>query len=341
MNIKNKTILITGGTGFIGSHLCEQLIKKNNHVIALDNLYTGRKANLQKLINHKNFKFINHNVIDPINFEVDLIFNFACPASPPHYQKDPIFTTKTSVLGSINMLELAKKNNARILQASTSEVYGDPKQHPQPESYHGYVNPTGIRACYDEGKRCTETLFFDYHRMHNVDIKVIRIFNTYGSNMDPEDGRVVSNFIMQALQNQPLAMYGNGKQTRSFCYVDDLVDGIIAMMESEENFLGPVNLGNPHEFNLLELAELILKLTGSKSKFIFKPLPSDDPTQRCPNISLAKNKLGWEPKINLEDGLKRTIEYFDKLLKENYESSSVSRRKVSCPSPCTSTSKTT
>lgn len=307
--IKNKKILITGGAGFLGSHLCLRLFDQND-VIVVDNLSTGRLQNIQNLIDNKKIKFIKHDIIKPIELDnLDLIFNFACPASPPKYQSNPIQTTKTSVLGSINMLELAKKTGAKILQASTSEVYGDPAVHPQVESYSGSVNPIGIRACYDEGKRCAETLFFDYKRVHNVDIKVVRIFNTYGPNMDPQDGRVVSNFIMQALQNKPITMYGDGHQTRSFCYVDDLIDVILLMMES--NFSGPVNIGNPIEFNLLELANLIIELTKSSSKIVFEnEMPFDDPKKRRPDIVSAKEKLGWQPKVELRQGLIKTIEYF-------------------------------
>jgi len=315
MKKQQLKILVTGGAGFLGSHICQRLINENHQVTALDNLMTGRLENISNLQTNPNFKFLKHQVEDAIDLEVDRIFNFACPASPPAYQKDPIQTTKTSVLGALNMLELAHKNNSRIMQASTSEVYGDPEQHPQKETYRGCVNTIGPRACYDEGKRCAESLFFDYHRMYKLDIKVIRIFNTYGPNMDPCDGRVVSNFIIQALTNKPITIYGSGKQTRSFCYVDDLVDGIFKMMESPETFTGPVNLGNPDEFNLLELAELVLKLTGSKSKIEFMPLPQDDPTRRRPDITLAKNMLGWQPKINLEIGLTKTIEYFEKIVK--------------------------
>jgi len=310
-----KKILVTGGAGFLGTNLCKKLLKQGHTVCALDNLYTGTMDNIKTLESYKNFSFINHDITFPIDIAVDWIFNFACPASPPAYQKDPLFTTKTSVLGAINMLELTKKNNARILQASTSEVYGNPLQHPQTESYWGNVNPIGIRSCYDEGKRCAETLFFDYHRIHNIDIKVIRIFNTYGPFMDPDDGRVVSNFIVQALKNQPLTMYGDGTQTRSFCYVDDLINGIIAMMHSENSFHGPVNLGNPDEFSLLELAQQVKKLTHKPDLPIqFKPLPSDDPTQRKPDISLAIKHLGWQPQIKLEEGLTKTIEYFARKL---------------------------
>ncbi len=303
-------ILITGGAGFLGSHLCKHYLEQGHQVIALDNLYTGSKENIKNLLSNHNFTFIQHDVTQPIDLEINWILNFACPASPPHYQKDPLYTTKTSVLGTLNMLELARKNNARILQASTSEVYGDPDVHPQVESYRGCVNPIGIRSCYDEGKRCAESIFFDHRRMYNTDIKVIRIFNTYGPNMDPEDGRVVSNFIMQALKNQPLTMYGDGTQTRSFCYVDDLVNGITRIMETDKSIQGPVNLGNPDEFTLLELAQLIIKLTNSSSKIVFQPLPQDDPKQRCPDISKAKQLLNWEPKIKLEAGLNKTIEYF-------------------------------
>ncbi|MFH1461374.1 MAG: UDP-glucuronic acid decarboxylase family protein [bacterium] len=316
--IKNKKILITGGAGFLGSHLCFRLcdnLKEAfnvNDVIVIDNLSTGRLQNIQNLVDNKKIKFIKHDIIMPIELDnLDLIFNFACPASPPKYQFNPIQTTKTSVLGSLNMLELAKKTGAKILQASTSEIYGDPAVHPQVEGYSGSVNPIGIRACYDEGKRCAETLFFDYKRVHDVDIKVVRIFNTYGPNMDPQDGRVVSNFIMQALQNKPITMYGDGLQTRSFCYVDDLIDVILLMMES--NFTGPVNIGNPVEFNLLELANLIIELTESSSKIIFeKEMPADDPKKRKPDITLAKEKLGWQPKVELRQGLIKTIEYFKK-----------------------------
>ncbi|MFA5075473.1 MAG: UDP-glucuronic acid decarboxylase family protein [Candidatus Babeliales bacterium] len=323
-----KKVLVTGGAGFLGSHICKNLLENNFYVIVLDNLQTGRLDNIARLINNKNFEFIKHDIIEPINFtNLDFIFNLACPASPPRYQADPIHTTKTSVLGSLNMLELAKKNNARILQASTSEVYGDPNIHPQVENYKGNVNPIGIRACYDEGKRCAESLFFDYQRMYNLQIKVVRIFNTYGPNMDPQDGRVVSNFIMQALQNKPLTMYGDGTQTRSFCYVNDLIDGILKMMFSDQNFYGPVNLGNPVEYNLLELAKVILELTGSKSEIIFKKLPQDDPTKRRPDISLAKKMLNWEPKFDLKLGLQKTINYFEEVLKN--ENCNSCRRKIS------------
>ena len=308
-----KRVLVTGGAGFLGSHLCDRLIADGHEVICLDNFFTGKKKNIAHLLSNPNFELMRHDVIQPIYAEVDWIFNLACPASPVHYQRDPVRTIKTNVMGALNSLGCAKQNHARVLQASTSEVYGDPKVHPQPESYRGAVNPIGIRACYDEGKRTAETLFFDYHRQHGLDIRVIRIFNTYGPRMTANDGRVVSNFIVQALRGEDLTIYGDGTQTRSFCYVDDLIDGIVRMM-NVENFTGPVNLGNPGEFTMLELAELVLKLTGSKSKIIHQPLPQDDPTQRCPVIDLAKEKLGWAPKIKLEDGLKLTIKYF----RENY-----------------------
>ncbi len=309
----SKRILVTGGAGFIGSHLCDRLIADGHEVICLDNFFTGKKKNVAHLLSNPNFEIMRHDVIQPIYAEVDWIFNLACPASPVHYQRDPVRTIKTNVMGALNSLGCAKQNQARVLQASTSEVYGDPKVHPQPESYRGAVNPIGIRACYDEGKRTAETLFFDYHRQHGVDIRVVRIFNTYGPRMTADDGRVVSNFIMQALRGEDITVYGDGTQTRSFCYVDDLIDGIVKMM-NVENFTGPVNLGNPGEFTMLELAELVLKLTGSKSKIVYRPLPSDDPTQRCPVIDLAKEKLNWQPTVKLEDGLKVTIEYF----KENF-----------------------
>ncbi len=308
-----KQILVTGGAGFIGSHLCERLLKDGHNVMCMDNYFTGRKQNIVHLLDNPYFELIRHDVTFPYYVEVDEIYNLACPASPIHYQFDPVSTTKTSVIGAINMLGLAKRTKARILQASTSEVYGDPIVHPQEESYWGNVNPIGLRSCYDEGKRCAETLFMDYHRQNKVDIKIIRIFNTYGPRMRPDDGRVVSNFIMQALKGEDITIYGDGKQTRSFQYVDDLVEGMVRMMASE-NFTGPVNLGNPGEFTMLELAEIILKMTNSKSKIIFTPLPSDDPKQRKPNITLAKEKLnGWEPKIRLEEGLVDTIKYFKSL----------------------------
>lgn len=313
-----KRILVTGGAGFVGSNLCKRLLEdKDNYVIALDNLYTGRKVNIENLISSDRFEFIEHDIIDPIDIKVDEIYNMACPASPPHYQKSPTFTTKTCVVGMINMLELAKKNNARIMQFSTSEVYGDPKVHPQTESYRGNVNPIGIRSCYDEGKRVSETLCFDYNREFGVSIKVIRIFNTYGPNMDPKDGRVVSNMIMQALRNEDITVYGDGSQTRSFCYVDDLVEGIVRMMASREDFLGPVNLGNPGEFTIQELSDIVLDMIDTDSKVVYMPLPSDDPTQRRPDISLAKSELGgWEPKVELREGLKPTIEYFRQYINE-------------------------
>ncbi|MCM1162630.1 MAG: SDR family oxidoreductase [Roseburia sp.] len=307
-------VLVTGGAGFLGSHLCDRLLKEGNAVICLDNLFTGSKDNIRHLMENPNFEFICHDITEPIYIEVDQIYNLACPASPVHYQYDPIKTAKTSVYGAINMLGLAKRTGARILQASTSEVYGDPEVHPQPESYRGCVNPIGIRACYDEGKRMAETLFFDYHRQHQVEIKVIRIFNTYGPRMNINDGRVVSNFIVQALKNQNITIYGDGKQTRSFCYVDDLIDGMIKLMNSPKEFTGPVNVGNPGEFTMLELAKKVITLTGSHSEIVYEPLPSDDPTQRKPVIDLAKERLGWEPEIALEEGLKRTIAYFEEVL---------------------------
>lgn len=307
--------LISGGAGFLGSHLCDELIKRGHDVLCVDNFFTGNKDNVSHLISSSKFELIRHDVTFPLYVEVDQIYNLACPASPIHYQYDPVQTTKTSVHGAINMLGLAKRTGARILQASTSEVYGDPEVHPQTEDYWGRVNPIGIRSCYDEGKRCAETLFFDYFRQHHLEIKVMRIFNTYGPRMHPNDGRVVSNFIVQALQNKPITIYGDGSQTRSFCYVSDLIEGMIKFMESDKTITGPINIGNPNEFTMLELAELILKLTSSQSKIIFKSLPEDDPKQRQPDISLAKNKLGWEPKIKLEDGLNETIKYFRGLLK--------------------------
>jgi len=309
-----KKVLVTGGAGFLGSHLCDKLVARGDDVLCVDNLYTGDKRNIKQLISNPNFEFMRHDVTFPLYVEVDRIFNLACPASPVHYQFDPVQTTKTSVHGAINMLGLAKRVKARILQASTSEVYGDPEVHPQPESYWGRVNPIGIRSCYDEGKRCAETLFFDYWRQHQLEIKVMRIFNTYGPRMHPNDGRVVSNFIVQALKGEDITIYGDGQQTRSFCYVDDLIDGMIKLMDSPADFVGPVNIGNPGEFTMLELAEMVLRLSGSKSKLIFMPLPSDDPKQRRPEIGLAKEKLGWEPKVCLEDGLKETISYFKTVL---------------------------
>lgn len=316
MKITNrKRILVTGGAGFVGSHLCTKLIKENFDVLCLDNFYSGTKDNIAHLIDHPRFELIRHDITFPIYLEVDEIYNLACPASPIHYQRDPVQTTKTSVHGAINMLGLAKRIKAKILQASTSEVYGDPEIHPQDENYWGRVNPIGFRSCYDEGKRCAETLFFDYKRQHNLDVRVIRIFNTYGPNMHPNDGRVVSNFIVQALTNRDLTVYGDGSQTRSFQYIDDLIDGMIRMMDNQSRFSGPINIGNPVEFTIKELAEKILELIpDSKSQLMFKPLPSDDPLQRKPNIDLAKKELNWQPKTNLEDGLIKTIQYFRNLL---------------------------
>jgi len=302
-------ILVTGGAGFLGSHLCDRLIAEGHEVTVIDNLFTGRKQNIAHLLDHPRFEFVRHDVIDPFKYEVDQIYNLACPASPPHYQYNPIKTIKTSILGSINCLGLAKRVKARVFQASTSEVYGDPHVHPQPESYWGNVNPIGKRSCYDEGKRCAETLFFDYHREHKVDIRVVRIFNTYGPRMHESDGRVVSNFIVQALRGEDITIYGDGSQTRSFCYVDDLIEGWLRLMAQTET-VGPMNLGNPSEFTMLQLAELTLKLVGGKSKIVHKPLPSDDPKQRRPDITLAQKVLKWEPKVPLAEGLQRTIAYF-------------------------------
>ena len=307
---KNNKVLVTGGAGFVGSHLCERLIAAGEDVLCVDNFFTGRRSNVANLIGHERFEIMRHDVTFPLYVEVNRIFNLACPASPIHYQLDPVQTTKTSVHGAINMLGLAKRVRARILQASTSEIYGDPEVHPQPEDYWGRVNPIGIRSCYDEGKRCAETLFFDYNRQHKVDIKVVRIFNTYGPKMHPNDGRVVSNFIVQALKGQDITIYGRGEQTRSFCYVDDLVEGMMKMMDSLNDVQGPINIGNPNEMAIIELAEKIISLVGGKSKIAFKPLPSDDPQQRKPDISMAKKILQWEPKVTLEEGLVRTIEYF-------------------------------
>ena len=312
--LSTKRILITGGAGFLGSHLCEKLLAQGHEVICVDNCFTGTKSNIYHLIDNPKFEFLRHDITFPLYLEVDEIYNLACPASPIHYQFDPVQTTKTSVHGAINMLGLAKRTKAKILQASTSEVYGTPEVHPQPESYWGNVNPIGPRSCYDEGKRCAETLFFDYYRQHSLPIKVARIFNTYGPRMHPNDGRVVSNFIIQCLKGEDITVYGKGDQTRSFCYVDDLIDGFVRLMESPESFTGPVNLGNPTEFSILELTEKIVHLTGSKSKHVFLPLPQDDPTQRKPDISLAKAQLGWEPKVPLEEGLVKTIDYFKRLL---------------------------
>jgi UDP-glucuronate decarboxylase len=302
-------ILVTGGAGFLGSHLCDRLVSEGHDIVCLDNFFTGRKSNIVHLLGRPNFELVRHDVIDPFKFEVDQIYNLACPASPPHYQFNPIKTTKTSVMGAINCLGLAKRVKARVFQASTSEVYGDPNVHPQPESYWGHVNPIGKRSCYDEGKRCAETLFFDYHRENGVDIRVVRIFNTYGPRMHPNDGRVVSNFIVQALRGENLTVYGDGQQTRSFCYVDDLIEGFIRLM-NQTKIIGPVNIGNPGEFTMLQLAELTLKLVGGRSKIVHLPLPSDDPKQRRPDITLARSALQWEPTVPLEEGLRRTIEYF-------------------------------
>jgi UDP-glucuronate decarboxylase len=311
--MERKT-LVTGGAGFLGSHLCDRLIAQGHDVLCVDNFFTGSKRNVEHLLRESRFELMRHDVTFPLYVEVDRIFNLACPASPIHYQFDPVQTTKTSVHGAINVLGLAKRVRARILQASTSEVYGDPEVHPQTESYWGRVNCIGSRSCYDEGKRCAETLFFDYQRQHDLDIKVIRIFNTYGPRMHPNDGRVVSNFIVQALRGEDVTIYGDGSQTRSFCYVDDLIDGMLRMMDSEKGFYGPVNIGNPGEFTMLELAEKILRFTGSKSRLVYKPLPQDDPRQRKPDITLARTKLDWTPKVPLEDGLAKTIAYFKKLL---------------------------
>ncbi|MCU0858588.1 MAG: SDR family oxidoreductase [Pontiellaceae bacterium] len=306
----NKRVLVTGGAGFLGSHLCEALLRRDYDVVCVDNFFTGRRGNVAHLLENPHFEILRHDITFPLFVEVDEIFNLACPASPIHYQQDPVQTTKTSVIGAINMLGLAKRVGAKILQASTSEVYGDPDIHPQPESYWGRVNPVGTRSCYDEGKRCAETLFFDYNRQNHVKIKVARIFNTYGPRMHPNDGRVVSNFIMQALSGEPLTIYGSGNQTRSFCYVDDLINGILKLMDSPDEITGPVNLGNSGEFTMLELAEAVVRLTGSKSELVFKPLPADDPKQRQPDITQAKAALGWEPDVPLEEGLKKTIQYF-------------------------------
>lgn len=312
--MNRKRILITGGAGFIGSHLCERLLEQGNDVVCMDNLFTGQKDNIRHLMDNPYFEFIRHDILEDIHVECDQIYNLACPASPIHYQYDPIKTGKTNVLGALHTLGLAKRCHARILQASTSEVYGDPEIHPQPETYRGCVNPNGVRSCYDEGKRMAETLFFDYHRQHHVDIKVVRIFNTYGPRMRSDDGRVVSNFIVQALKGDDITIYGNGEQTRSFCYVDDLVDGMVRMMESRDNFTGPVNLGNTGEFTMLQLAKMIIAMTGSKSKIVYMPLPQDDPIQRKPVIDLAKQELGWEPVVPLEEGLIKTIDYFKKAI---------------------------
>jgi len=309
-----KRILVTGGAGFLGSHLCESLLKKKHNVICIDNFFTAQKSNISHLLNDSNFELIRHDITFPLYLEIDEIYNLACPASPIHYQHDPVQTIKTAVHGTINMLGLAKRVGAKIFQASTSEIYGNPEMHPQNEDYWGNVNPIGLRSCYDEGKRCAETLFFDYHRQHNLNIKVARIFNTYGPMMHPEDGRVVSNFIVQALQGKELTIYGEGSQTRSFCFVDDLINGFQLFMNSNDNFHGPVNLGNPNEFTIIELAKKVLEITESNSKIINLPLPEDDPVQRCPDITLAKQKLGWEPRVALDEGLKQTIKYFKELL---------------------------
>lgn len=314
-----KRVVVTGGAGFLGSHLCERLLREYCDVICVDNFYTGSKINIEHLTGNPYFELIRHDITFPLYLEVDEIYNLACPASPIHYQFDPVQTVKVNVHGSINMLGLAKRTKAKILQASTSEVYGDPDVHPQPESYRGNVNPLGPRACYDEGKRCAETLFFSYHRQHAVRIKVARIFNTYGPRMHPNDGRVVSNFVIQALTGKPITIYGNGKQTRSFCYVDDLIEGLVKLMNNtDDNFTGPVNLGNPEEITILELAETVLELTGSKSEIVFKPLPTDDPMQRCPDISLAQKALDWKPKVPLREGLKKTIDHFDDCLRADW-----------------------
>ena len=314
---EGNSVLVTGGAGFLGSHLCERLLRERRDVVCVDNFFTGTRRNVEHLLGYRNFELLRHDVTFPLYVETDQIYNLACPASPVHYQHDPVQTTKTSVHGAINMLGLAKRLRARILQASTSEVYGDPEVHPQTESYWGRVNPIGIRSCYDEGKRCAETLFFDYWRQHRLEIKVVRIFNTYGPRMHPNDGRVVSNFIVQALKGRDITIYGDGQQTRSFCYVDDLIDALVRTMATPAKFTGPVNAGNPVEFTMLALAELVLKLVGGPSKLVFKPLPEDDPKQRQPDITLARQALGWEPKVSLEDGLKETVAFFRQLM--NYE----------------------
>lgn len=316
-DVISKRILVTGGAGFLGSHLCDRLVEQGHEVLCLDNYFTGRRANIAHLLDHRNFELVRHDVTFPLYVEVDEIYNLACPASPIHYQYDPVATTKTSVHGAINMLGLAKRTRSKILQASTSEVYGDPSVHPQPEEYWGNVNPIGPRSCYDEGKRCAETLFFDYHRQHKVRIKVVRIFNTYGPRMHPHDGRVVSNFIVQALRGEPITMFGDGSQTRSFCFADDLISGFLSMMDTGDDVTGPINLGNPGEFTMLELAEQVIALTGSRSKVVHHPLPQDDPKQRKPDITRARETLRWEPTIPLAEGLKKTIAYFDELLSAN------------------------
>lgn len=318
MSYGRKRVLVTGGAGFLGSHLCDRLLDRGDEVVCVDNLFTGDKRNLDHLHAHPRFEFLRHDVCFPLYVEVDEIYNLACPASPIHYQHDPVQTTKTSVIGAINMLGLAKRLKCKIFQASTSEVYGDPAVHPQEETYWGNVNPIGFRSCYDEGKRCAETLFFDYQRQHGLDIKVARIFNTYGPRMHPADGRVVSNFVIQALAGEPITVYGDGSQTRSFCYYEDLVEGFIRLMDnSPEGFAGPVNLGNPNEFTIKQLAELVVEMTGTKSEIVYKPLPSDDPTQRCPDISVAKQQLDWKPEVQLKQGLEKTIEYFATLRKNS------------------------
>ncbi|WP_035236696.1 UDP-glucuronic acid decarboxylase family protein [Desulfobacter vibrioformis] len=314
MKHMQKRILVTGGAGFLGSHLCERLVEHGDDILCLDNYFTGQKKNVEHLLGKPNFEILRHDITFPLYVEVDEIYNLACPASPVHYQHDPVQTTKTSVHGAINMLGLAKRTKAKILQASTSEVYGDPQIHPQTEEYWGHVNPIGLRSCYDEGKRCAETLFFDYHRQHHLNIKVARIFNTYGPRMHPNDGRVVSNFIVQALKGEPITVYGDGSQTRSFCYVDDMINAFIAFMATKDTITGPFNLGNPVEFSMLELAETIIRLTQTTSKIVFKPLPEDDPTQRRPDISMAKENLGWEPKVKLEQGLHKTINFFKEIV---------------------------
>lgn len=319
MGIVRKRVLVTGGAGFVGSHLCDRLLREGHDVLSVDNYFTGRRDNIAHLLGDSRFEAMRHDITVPLPVEVDEIYNLACPASPVHYQFDPVQTTKTSVMGAINMLGLAKRLKAPVLQASTSEVYGDPSMHPQVEDYRGNVNPIGPRACYDEGKRCAETLFFDYHRQHAVRIKVVRIFNTFGPRMHPNDGRVVSNFIVQALLGRPITLYGDGSQTRAFCYVDDLVDGLFRMMGTLDIVTGPINLGNPHEITVRTLAEMVVDLAGSRSSLVFRPLPADDPRQRCPDITQARQVLGWQPRVQLQDGLRRTIEYFDRLLSERGE----------------------
>ncbi|MBY6242526.1 UDP-glucuronic acid decarboxylase family protein [Methylosinus sp. Sm6] len=314
--MESRRILVTGGAGFLGSHLCERLLDRGHEVLCVDNFFTGRRRNIERLFDDRKFELLRHDITIPLFVEVDEIYNLACPASPIHYQFDPVQTTKTSVIGAINMLGLAKRLKVKVFQASTSEVYGDPTVHPQPESYWGHVNPLGPRACYDEGKRCAETLFFDYHRQHRLKIKVARIFNTYGPRMHPKDGRVVSNFIVQALQNRPITIYGEGQQTRSFCYVDDLIGGFIALMDAPDTVTGPINIGNPTEFTIRQLAETVIDLTGSRSPLVFEPLPADDPKQRRPDIGNAEQLLGWAPTIALREGLVRTIAYFDELLRQ-------------------------